>query len=48
LLKKQRYKFQSIDFLYKIKKHFGYLDGKLAKKIIEEEVDKFLGGKNSD
>lgn len=31
-----------------MKKSFPYLDGKLARKILEESIDKLLGGKNKD
>jgi glutaminyl-tRNA synthetase len=47
-IKNERYKFQSINLLYDVKKMFAYLDGRLAKKIIDEEFDKFLGGKNKE
>ncbi len=47
-IKKERYKYAYINILYEVKKNFAYLDSKLAKKILEEEFDKFLGGKNKD
>jgi hypothetical protein len=31
--------------MYEVKQGFPYLDGKLARKLLEERVDKFLGGK---
>ncbi len=45
-INKERYKYTYINLLYDVRKAFAYLDGKLAKKILEEEFDKFLGGKN--
>lgn len=47
-IKKERYKYAYINILYEAKKNFAYLDSKLAKKILEEEFDKFLGGKNKE
>lgn len=47
-IKKERYKYAYINILYEVKKNFAYLDSKLAKKILEEEFDKFLGGKNKE
>ncbi len=46
-LGKLRYKYPYINILYDVKKRFAYLDGKLAKKIVEDEFVKFLGPKNS-
>jgi glutaminyl-tRNA synthetase len=34
--------------MYEVKKGFPYLDGKLARKLLEESIDKFLGGKTND
>ncbi len=45
-IKKLRYKFQYMNLHYEVKKHFAYLDGKLAKHILEEEFAKFIGPKS--
>ena len=45
-LARDRYKFPSTNLLYDVKKSFPYLDGKLAKKLLDEKIDKSLGGKN--
>ncbi len=47
-IKKERFKYAFINILYEVKKCFAYLDSKLAKKILEDEFDKFLGGKNAE
>ena len=43
----ERYRFNFLDILHEIKPKFPYLDGKLAKKVLDEEIEKLLGGKNS-
>jgi len=45
---KERYKYPSTNLMYDVKKGFPYLDGKLAKKLLEESIDKFLGGKTNE
>ena len=47
-IKKQRYNYPSLDFLYELKKKFTFFDNRLAKEIIIEEIDKVLGGKNEE
>jgi glutaminyl-tRNA synthetase len=44
-IKKERYRYPSTNLMYEVKKGFPYLDGKLARKLLEESIDKFLGGK---
>ena len=48
VIKKQRYYFPSTNFLYDLKNKFPFFDSKLAKKIVDEEIDQILGGKNED
>ena len=48
IIKKQRYYYPSLNLLYDLKSKFAFFDNKLAKKIIDEEIDKVLGGKNED
>jgi glutaminyl-tRNA synthetase len=45
-ISKERYKYIYMNLLYEVRKNFAYLDGKLAKKILEEEFNTLLGGKN--
>ena len=47
-LKKERYKFQTVKILSELRKKFTFVDPKLTKKIVDEEIDKILGGKNQD
>ena len=47
-IKKQRYNYPSLDFLYELKNKFTFFDNRLAKEIIIEEIDKVLGGKNEE
>ena len=47
-IKKQRYNYPSLDFLYELKNKFTFFDNRLAKEIIIEEIDKILGGKNEE
>lgn len=48
IIKKQRYNYPSLNLLYDLKNKFAFFDNKLAKKIIDEEINKVLGGKNDD
>ena len=48
VIKKQRYNYPSLNLLYDLKNKFAFFDSKLAKKIIDEEINKVLGGKNED
>ena len=48
VIKKQRYNYPSLNLLYDLKTKFAFFDNKLAKKIIDEEINKVLGGKNED
>ena len=48
LIKKQRYNYPSNNILYDLKNKFSFFDNKLAKKIIDEEINKVLGGKNEE
>ena len=48
IIKKQRYNYPSLNLLYDLKNKFSFLDSKLAKKIIDEEINKLLGGKNEE
>ena len=45
VIKKQRYNYPSLNLLYDLKTKFSFFDNKLAKKIVEEEINKVLGGK---
>ena len=47
-LKKERYKFQTVKILSELRKKFTFVDPKLTKKIVDDEIDKILGGKNQD
>ena len=47
-LKKERYKFQTVKILSELRKKFTFVDPKLTKKIVDEEIDKILGGKNQE
>lgn len=47
-IKIDRYRYPSTNILYNVKKSFPYLDGKLAKKILDESFDKFIGGKTKE
>ena len=48
VIKKQRYNYPSNNLLYDLKGKFAFFDSKLAKKIIDEEINKVLGGKNEE
>jgi len=48
VIKKQRYNYPSNNLLYDLKGKFVFFDSKLAKKIIDEEINKVLGGKNEE
>ena len=48
VIKKQRYNYPSLNLLYDLKSKFAFFDNKLAKDIINEEIDKVLGGKNEE
>lgn len=45
-IKIERYTYPSVNLLYEVKAKFAFVDAKLAKKIIDEEIAKLLGGKN--
>ena len=47
-IKNERYKFPSVKILYDVKSKFSFVDPKLCKKVIDEEIDKLLGGKNEN
>ena len=47
-LKKERYKFQTVKILSELRKKFTFVDPKLTKRIVDEEIDKILGGKNQE
>ena len=42
----ERYKYNFLELLPEVKSKFPYLDGKLTKKLLDEEIEKLLGGKN--
>ena len=48
IIKKQRYNYPSLNILYDLKTKFTFFDSKLAKQIIDEEINKVLGGKNEE
>ena len=48
VIKKHRYNYPSMNILYDLKTKFTFFDNKLAKQIIDEEINKVLGGKNED
>ena len=48
IIKKQRYNYPSLNLLYDLKNKFTFFDNKLAKKIVDEEINKVLGGKNEE
>ena len=48
VIKKQRYNYPSLNLLYDLKNKFAFFDNKLAKQIIDEEINKVLGGKNEE
>ena len=48
LIKKQRYNYPALNLIYDLKNKFTFFDNKLAKEIINEEIDKVLGGKNEE
>ena len=48
VIKKHRYNYPSLNILYDLKTKFVFFDNKLAKQIIDEEIDKVLGGKNEE
>ena len=48
VIKKQRYNYPSLNLLYDLKTKFAFFDNKLAKKIVDEEINKVLGGKNEE
>ena len=43
---KERYNYPSMDILYLIKAKYAFIDSKLAKKIIDEQIVELLGPKN--
>jgi hypothetical protein len=45
LIKKQRYNYPALNLMFDLKNKFTFFDNKLAKEIINEEIDKVLGGK---
>ena len=47
-LKKERYKFPTVKILSELRKKFVFVDPKLTKKIVDDEIEKILGGKNSE
>ena len=47
-IKKQRYNYPSNNILYDLNSKFTFFDKKVAKKILDEEIDKILGGKNEE
>ena len=48
VIKKQRYNYPSHNLLYDLKNKFAFFDNKLAKKVVDEEINKVLGGKNEE
>ena len=48
LIKKQRYNYPALNLMFDLKNKFTFFDNKLAKEIINEEIDKVLGGKNEE
>ena len=48
LIKKQRYNYPALNLIYDLKNKFTFFDNKLAKEIINEEINKVLGGKNEE
>ena len=48
IIKKQRYNYPALNLIYDLKNKFTFFDNKLAKEIINEEIDKVLGGKNEE
>ena len=48
VIKKQRYYFPSTNLLYELKNKFHFFDNKLAKNIIDQEIETFLGGKTDE
>ena len=48
VIKKQRYNYPALNLIYDLKNKFTFFDNKLAKEIINEEIDKVLGGKNEE
>ena len=48
LIKKQRYNYPALNLMFDLKNKFTFFDNKLAKEIINEEIDKILGGKNEE
>ena len=48
VIKKHRYNYPSMNILYDLKTKFTFFDNKLAKQIIDEEINKVLGGKNEE
>ena len=47
-IKNERYKFPSVKILYDVKAKFSFVDPKLTKKVIDEEIEKILGPKNEN
>ena len=48
VIKKHRYNYPSLNILYDLKNKFSFFDSKLAKQIVDEEINKVLGGKNEE
>ena len=48
LIKKQRYNYPALNLMFDLKNKFTFFDNKLAKEIINEEINKVLGGKNEE